>query len=109
MFDVIVSLIVSFIVSLVLLKRSSSWLTFLIAIAVGALIGWQVLNVFPAEQTSLSYLLSTNPELKIIWDQTHDIFEVARAARYGQYILIGFNVVGAAVGYFLAKTFSKHV
>ena len=109
MFDVIVSLIVSFIVSIVLLKHSHSWLTFIVAVAIGALVGWQTLNVFPAEQTSLGYLLSTNPELKIIWDQTHDILQVVRVAIYAQYLLIGFNVVGATAGYFLAKTFRKHV
>ena len=109
MFDVIISLIVGFIISLVMLKHSHSWLTFIIAVAIGALVGWQVLNVFPVDQTSLGYLLSTNPELKIIWDQTHDISQVFSVAKYGQYLLVGFNVVGATIGYFLAKTFRKHV
>ncbi|RLI00221.1 hypothetical protein DRO19_00180 [Candidatus Bathyarchaeota archaeon] len=107
MFDVIISLIVSFIVSMVVLKRSHGWQAFIIAVAIGALVGWQALNVFPADKTSLGYLLSTNPELKIIWEQTHDIRTVVAYAEHAYLILVGFNVIGAAIGYFLARKLSR--
>jgi len=107
MFDVIISLVVSFVVSMVMLKRSHGWQPFIIAVAIGALVGWQALNVFPAEQTSLGYLLSTNPELKIVWEQTHDIQSVFTYAKHAYLILVGFNVVGATVGYFLARKLSR--
>jgi len=107
MLDVIISLIVSFVVSRVMLKRSHSLLTFIIAVAIGALIGWQALNFFAVDQTSLGYLLSTNPELRIIWKQTGNVKAFFTCAAYAYYLLIGFNLVGAAVGYFLAKKLSR--
>ena len=107
MFDVIISLIVSFVVSMVMLKRSHGWQSFIIAVVIGVLVGWQALNVFPTEQTSLGYLLSTNPELKIIWEQTHDVQSVVAYAKHSYLILVGFNVMGAAIGYFLARKLSR--
>lgn len=108
MFDGFASLIVGFIVSTLMLKRiSKPWIVYVVAVVLGVLIGWQVLTMFPATQTSLGYVLSTNPELNIIWEQTHDIYQVAKVAKYADYYLMLFNGLAALLGCFIAGIVHK--
>ena len=108
MFDILVSLVAGFIVSTLMLKRiSKPWIVYIVALVLGVLIGWQVVTMFPSAQTSLGYLLSTNPELSILWQQTHDIHQLAKVAPYAQYYLMLFNGLAALTGCFLAAMVHK--
>ena len=103
MLDILVSLFIGFIVSSILLRQLKTPAVLIVAAAVGGLVGWQILTLFPVKQTSLSYLLSTNPELSLIWEQTHDLRYVLRIAiLYGHYWLILMNMLAGTVGCFIA-------
>ena len=102
MLDVLLTAVICCLVTLLLLKRTNRIVAFAVTIFIGLMVGWQILNLFPVEQTSLGYLLEIDPELNMLWQQTHDIRVLSKVSRYAQYYLMAFNVFGAMLGYALA-------
>ena len=102
MLDLIASFIASLAVSMLLRKKTSSIISLGVAVAVGALIGWQALHIFPAENTSLRMILQIEPSLQVIYDQTQSLQAVISFSRYGTYIFVGLNMATAFLGYYVS-------
>lgn len=108
MFDVIISFSTAFILSFLLIRgKVKPLVVALIVVASGALIGWQIMHLFDPGRTSIGILLSTNPTLSVIWQQTQDITAVVRVAKYAVFYLVGFNVVASATGFLIANLLAK--
>jgi hypothetical protein len=107
MYDLLLSGVIGFVLGYLLLLKVKPIYAFLLVAAIGALLGWQMMNIMHPNSTSLGYLLSTNPELQTIWTETHNAKIVAYAAKQGVYILVGFDGLASVLGYMLAS-FVKH-
>jgi hypothetical protein len=106
-FDVLLSFVAAFAITMVLLKYTRPIIVIIVAMAVGALLGWQILQILPAASTSIGWLLSGNTDMQIIWDQTHDIVKVAQVAKNAELILIGYNMLAGLAGFLLGNVLAK--
>jgi hypothetical protein len=108
--DMLIAALIAFALSFYLLRRGTKPMFALaIAIAVGVLLGWEIVNILPVDQTSASIILSTDRQLSIIWYATHDIAALARASRYFYYMIVGMDVLGSAFGFIAAQWLQKRL
>lgn len=115
MIDVLVSMAIGFVLSLLLLKRNMRpTVVLLLVVLVGASIGWQAKTLFSGQNTSLTHALNVTPEeMRIIFEATQsssDPYSISRVAgiakNYGVSMLIAFNALAAIAGFLFARIFT---
>ena len=108
MYDLIITFIIGFLLSLTLLRKVKPITAMILLLIIGGLIGWQVINFLPPTSTSVGWLLDTNPDLNLIWQQTHDMRQVALGSKYAVYMWVGFNALSSLFGSIVATAVYKH-
>ena len=103
MFDVAISFLIGFALSFALLRKVKPMFAFVIVAVVGVLFGWQLLAWFPVNATSIGYLMQGNPDMQLVWSQTHDMRQVALISKniIGLWIVV--NAFASILGYFVAR------
>jgi len=103
MMDIMLTTVVSFFTALLLLKREKPLIALAVTVVTGIFVGFYARELFPLNNTSFGWLLSSNPELTLLYQQTGDILVLLKVAPYIYWFYIGFNIVAALAGYWLAR------
>jgi len=102
MLDILIGLALGLVLGLALnrggMKRGYA---LLFSAVTGVFLGYLIFYTFPVGQTSVGMLLQINPQLRIIWENTQDISQVAKVARYVPYITPAMGACTGLLGCFI--------
>ncbi len=105
--DIAICILLGFIVSMYLTKKRNFRPVFALALTffIGALVGYEIINIVPVAYTSVNTLLSTtDPSLQILvaTGQISTLAQLVAYANIAVWILVFMDGVAALVGSFIA-------